>query len=67
MEGFGVRLGNTCMVKVHVVGESAGGLVVAVLVFGIWNRVYGIWVWNRAAQGKISSLRLDSLWQLQEG
>lgn len=24
MEGFGVKLGKTCMVKVHVMGESGG-------------------------------------------
>lgn len=25
MEGFGVKLGKTCMVKMHVMGGSGGG------------------------------------------
>lgn len=57
MEGFGVKLGKTCMVKVHVTGESGGGGAVAAV---------GIWDWCRAAQGKISSLKLDTSWQPED-
>lgn len=48
------------MVKVHVVGESGGGsggdAVVAIR----------HWGWCRTAQRKISSLRLDTLWQPED-